>query len=142
VAVAAYFALRHRPAPDRPTGPPTASPVVGIASDDEPVTAPVAPTAAAAAKIEEISSSSETFRNTTFVIAIRSAGYVCDDVADVYRGDTGSGTWRVSCRDMRAYTVGVADDGAFAIEPVLHYFDAPVPFPNPDTPRELRELLR
>jgi hypothetical protein len=143
VAASVYFATTREPKTDRiPDPPPTATPRTDIASTDEPAVVPATPTAAATAKIDELNASSETFRNTTFVVAIRGAGFFCDDVADVYQGDTGSGTWRVSCRDMRAYTIGVGDDGALGVEPVLHLFDAPRPIPDINTPPELRDLLR
>lgn len=142
-AVAAYVAMTRVPQPQRIAAPPpTATPSTDSAVADEPAVVPASPTAAATARIDELNLSSETFRNTTFVIAIRSGGFVCDDVAYVYQGDTESGMWLVSCRDMRAYTIGVADDGALAVEPVPHYFDAPGPVPDVNTPPELRDRLR
>jgi len=136
-AVSAYFALMRQPKPDRsPVPPPTDTLPTEIATNDEPAAVPP-PTAAAAAKIDELNASSETFRNTTFVIAIRGAGFFCDDVVHVYQGDTGVGKWLVTCRDMRAYTIGVSDDGGLGVQPVMNYFDAPV-LTIPRDPQELR----
>ena len=143
VAVAVYLTLTRAPQTERIPDPlSTATPAAEIVPTNEPPLPPALLTAAATAKVDELNISSETFRNTSFVIAIRRAGFVCDDVANVYQGDAASGTWRVSCRDMRAYTVGVADDGLLAVEPVLHYFDAPRLVPDINTPPELRDQLR
>src|SRR5215218_7821697 len=38
------------------------------------------------AKVRELEAMSETFRNTTFLIAIREAGYTCNDLQRVYGG--------------------------------------------------------
>jgi len=40
----------------------------------------------AAGKIRELEAMSETFRNTTFLIAIRDAGFVCNELLRVYGG--------------------------------------------------------
>jgi tryptophan-rich sensory protein len=94
---------------------------------------------------------SETFRNTTLLIAIREAGFVCDEVIDAYEGTDDTAAWRATCRDMRAYFVRVAVSGTLIVEPTIAYFDAIpprlVPFdrqpdPDPTTPFEQLERLR
>lgn len=77
----------------------------------------------AAATVRELEAMSETFRNTTFVIAIRDAGYVCIELLRVYGGLDGSAKWLVSCSDMLAYTIGVAGNGTLHVEPTLQYMD-------------------
>jgi hypothetical protein len=68
---------------------------------------------------------SESVRNSTFVVAIRAAGFMCEDVVDVYTS-ADLPAWRARCRDSRAYYVRVADAGELAIEPTLDYFDSVV----------------
>jgi hypothetical protein len=77
-------------------------------------------------KLDELNALSESVRNSTFVIAIRAAGFVCEDVVDVYVGVDVS-TWRARCRDSRAYYIRVADAGDLAVEPTLDYFDGVAP---------------
>ena len=68
---------------------------------------------------------SETFRNTTFVIAIRDAGYVCNELLRVYGGIDDSGKWTATCSEMLAYTLGVMANGDLRVEPMMQYFDEP-----------------
>jgi hypothetical protein len=87
---------------------------------------------------------SETFRNTTFVIAIRDAGYVCNELLRVYGGVDDSGKWTATCSEMLAYTVGVAGNGALHVEPMLQYFDGVGPSVLPQEPgpgRQPQQLL-
>jgi hypothetical protein len=105
-----------------PTEPPAPSP-----EQLAPSAAAPAVTSAAAAKLRELGALSETFRNTTFLIAIRDEGFVCHDLIDVYGGVNNSRTWTATCRDMLAYTVHVTDDGALAVEPMLHQLDSVTP---------------
>src|SRR5262245_10031143 len=81
--------------------------------------------APAAVKIRELEAMSETFRNTTFVIAIRDAGYVCNELLRVYGGIDDSGKWTATCSEMLAYTVAVVGNGALHVEPMMQYFDGP-----------------
>ncbi len=73
-------------------------------------------------KLDELRTMSESVRNGTFVIAIRAAGFMCEDVVDVYAG-ADVPVWRARCRDSRAYFVRVADAGELIVEPTLDYFD-------------------
>ncbi|HVJ29745.1 MAG TPA: hypothetical protein VNA66_05490 [Gammaproteobacteria bacterium] len=85
--------------------------------------------APAAVKIRELEALSETFRNTTFVIAIRDAGYVCNELLRVYGGIDDSGKWTATCSEMLAYTLGVMANGDLHVEPMMQYFDSPTPAP-------------
>ena len=73
----------------------------------------------AAAKQRELEAMSETFRNTTFLIAIRDAGFVCDELLRVFGGLDDSAKWMASCSEMHAYTVAVASDGTLHVAPTL-----------------------
>lgn len=79
--------------------------------------------APAIVKIRELEAMSETFRNTTFLIAIRDAGFVCNELLRVYGGVDESAKWLATCSEMLAYTVGVASDGTLHAEPFQQYFD-------------------
>lgn len=82
---------------------------------------------AAVARLRELEQMSETFRNTTFLIAIRDAGFVCNELRGVYGGVNDSTTWTATCSEMLAYTVRVASNGGLGIEPVLQHLDG-LPF--------------
>lgn len=79
--------------------------------------------ALAAAKIRELEAMSETFRNTTFLIAIRDAGFVCRELLRVSGGLDDSPKWLATCSETLSYTVGVASNGGLRVEPFLQYFD-------------------
>ncbi len=83
--------------------------------------------ALAAAKVRELEVMSETFRNTTFLIAIRDAGFVCNELLRVYGGLNDSAAWTATCSEMLAYTVRVAHAGALQVEPMLETLDSLVP---------------
>ena len=97
-------------------------------SADPPAMAHDAP---AAVKVRELEAMSETYRNTTFVIAIRDAGYVCNELLRVYGGIDDSGKWTATCSEMLAYTVGVMANGDLHVEPMMQYFDGTAPSPEP-----------
>jgi hypothetical protein len=77
----------------------------------------------AAAKIRELEAMSETFRNTTFLIAIRDSGFVCNELLRVYGGLDASAKWMATCSEMHAYTLSVASTGTLRVAPLLQYFD-------------------
>ena len=104
---------------------------VKAAPADPPALAHDAP---AAVKIRELEAMSETFRNTTFVIAIRDAGYVCNELLRVYGGIDDSGKWTATCSEMLAYTVAVTASGALHVDPMLQYFDGNGPAVLPQEP--------
>jgi len=97
-------------------------------------------------KLRELRAMSETYRNTTFLIAIRDAGFLCHELLDVHGGIETSTAWTAACSDMLAYTVRVADSGSLAVEPLARYIDGltpqierrtePSPAPQPRSPPE------
>jgi hypothetical protein len=94
---------------------------------------------AAIAKAQELEAMSETFRNTTFLIAIRNAGFVCYELLRVYGGIDTSAKWMATCSEMHAYTVSVASTGELQVAPILQYFDGVAPirqdFESPSVPQ-------
>ncbi|HUQ53260.1 MAG TPA: hypothetical protein VM692_13625 [Gammaproteobacteria bacterium] len=98
--------------------------------------------ATVAAKVAELDAMSETYRNTTFLIAIRDGGFVCNELLRVYGALDDAPKWLVTCSEMLSYTVGVAGNGALHVEPMMQYFDGPVqtiqqvePGPRPSQPQ-------
>lgn len=77
----------------------------------------------AVAKQRELAAMSETFRNTTFLIAIRDAGYVCHELLRVVGGFDDSTKWLGTCSEMHSYTVAVANDGTLHVARMLQYMD-------------------
>lgn len=105
-------------------------PASETAADHPAPPAAESPEARVAAKLGELAAMSETYRNTTFLIAIRAAGFVCHDLESVYGGVNSSTTWTAHCRDMLAYTVGIGSSGALFVEPMMPHLDS--------TPRPLQ----
>jgi hypothetical protein len=93
---------------------------IQIAAVEQPATPDDTP---AAARARELEAMSETFRNTTLLIAIRDAGFVCNELMRVYGGVDDSAKWMATCSEMHAYTVSVASDGTLHAEPFQQYFD-------------------
>jgi len=77
------------------------------------------------AKLRELNAMSETYRNTTFLIAIRDAGFVCNELLRVYGALDDAPKWLASCSEMLSYTVSVSSNGALHVEPMMQYFDGP-----------------
>jgi hypothetical protein len=133
VVVGGLVLLARAPGDD---APPVArsDETIAIAVSDTPAPADDPPAlihdAPAAAKIRELEAMSETFRNTTFVIAIRDAGYVCNELLRVYGGIDDSGKWTATCSEMLAYTVAVTANGALRVDPLMQYFDGVSPGSN------------
>ena len=131
IAAALVLLLTRVPRDELPlTLPSIAAPAAG--PEQAIARAPVEPRAArietpAAATIRELEGMSETFRNSTFLIAIRDAGFVCNELLRVYGGIDDSGKWTATCSEMLAYTVSVAGGGTLHVEPMLQYFDRLVP---------------
>ena len=117
--------LARAPGDEPPLVAPSREPLT-IAISDPPKPSAVAPAppndALAAAKVRELEAMSETYRNTTFVIAIRDEGYTCNQLLRVY-GIDDSGKWTVTCTELLGYTIGVAGNGALRVEPMMPYFD-------------------
>jgi hypothetical protein len=104
----------------------------------EVAAAPAPEDSRAGRKLDELRTMSESVRNSTFVIAIRAAGFMCEDVVDVY-ASADVPAWRARCRDSRAYYVHVADTGELAVEPTLDYFDSVVAPRTEQDDRGLRD---
>ncbi len=94
-----------------------------LARAEVPAAQAVSAESPASRKLDELRTMSESVRNSTFVIAIRAAGFMCEDVVDVYAG-ADVPVWRARCPDSRAYFVRVADAGELIVEPTLDYFDS------------------
>jgi hypothetical protein len=129
-----------------PRSPPTLAPPAGAAAPPAELQPPratssavaaAAPDAPAAATLRELNAMSETFRNTTFLIEIRSQGFVCEELLGVYGGANDSRTWTATCSTMLAYTVGVTSSGALHVEPLLQYLDGVPRVPPTEPGREL-----
>ena len=131
VLVAAALVLVTRiPSDAPPAGPADESPVfphIETTADDGAERAAPTSDRAAADKLRELEAMSETFRNTTFVIAIRDAGFVCNELLRVSGGLDGSSKWMATCSETLAYTIGVADNGTLDVAPFLQYFDGLTP---------------
>ena len=98
-----------------PASPTTEPPRLG--GDSGP--APVQGGAADRAAVREMS---QTFRHSTFLVAIRAAGFYCDDVVAAHESD--DGVWAASCRDLKGYKVSVEALDRLRVEPIPHYVDA------------------
>ena len=115
-------------APAEAVGPPNA------ASPAEPP---------AMSKLREIRAMSETYRNTTFVIAIRDSGYTCHELLNVHGGVDDAMAWTAACSDMLAYTVRIATSGSRAVEPLATSFDGVGPTRDQiQTPRQLQDQFQ
>lgn len=139
VALTAYFALsRQHPTEASPAAPSALAPSSSAAARPEnsrtALEEPKKPAEAAPGKLEAMS---PTFRNSTFLIAIRKAGFVCDDVAAA--NATGPHVWVASCKDLNGYEISVDDDGRLVPRPIVHYFDGLTPSPFPPTDRVIPE---
>jgi hypothetical protein len=133
-AVGIVYLMRGREGGDAPSIEPSAAPPNSSeAAAPRPAAAPsAAAETPAAARLRELEQMSETFRNTTFLIAIRDAGFVCNELRGVYGGVNDSTTWTASCSEMLAYTVRVASNGGLGIEPALQHVDSVAPAPVRD----------
>lgn len=124
---------------ERRLPPATTPPPAALAALEVPPVAvdrapPLEP--AALARAAELQAMSETYRNTTFLTAIRGAGFVCYELGRVYGGVNDSSTWTVACEDMLAYTVRVGPAGELVVEPTAQYLDGLAPA----MPRDERRL--
>jgi hypothetical protein len=117
------------PAPARHSPP-------ALARAEPPLQEPLLREPAALARVEELRALSETYRGTTFLTAIRAAGFVCYELTGVYGGINDSATWTVNCADMLAYTVRVDAAGELAVEPTAQYLDSLAPAPRDGRPPE------
>jgi hypothetical protein len=124
VVAGALVLLARAPSDERSLAAPSSERLT-IAISDSPTPsagAPAAPHDEAAAKVRELEAMSETYRNTTFVIAIRDAGYTCNQLLRVY-GIDDSGKWTATCSELLGYAIGVAGNGELRVEPMMPYVD-------------------
>jgi hypothetical protein len=77
--------------------------------------------------VMDLRTMSQTFRNSTFVVAIRRAGFYCDDV--VSASESADGVWLASCAEKLGYILSVRAPEQFDVRPVAHYFDGLGPVP-------------
>ena len=93
----------------------------------------------------DLRSASETFRNSTLLVAIRRAGFYCADV--VSADESADRVWLASCSDMVRYLVTLRGADQYDVHAVA-YFDsvAPAPVdrdrsvdPRPPQPESLRK---
>jgi hypothetical protein len=94
----------------------------------------------AEAAASDVRAASTTFRNGTLLIAIRRAGFYCDDVATAY--ESAEGVWVASCVDKGGYRLTVRDTDRFDVAPVPHYFDGVAPVFRRDFPEPGEEQPR
>ena len=126
VAALAAGAMWWLRAPEE-KGPLPAPPRVLAHVDAPPSPQPSPTESPAVRKLAELRAMSESVRNSTFVIAIRAAGFVCEDVIGVDQAEAGAPAWRARCPDLHAYLVRVDDVGALAVEPTIDHWDSLVP---------------
>jgi hypothetical protein len=89
----------------------------------------------------ELRDASQTFRNSTLLIAIRRAGLYCADVVAAY--ESADGVWLASCSDVISYIVTLRGAEQFDVH-AIGYVDsvAPVPGQSPQRPSIEPEPLR
>ena len=98
-----------------------AQPTTRLAARDAAVAAPAtapATTAPALATQAELRGASESFRNSTLLIAIRENGFLCSELTNAAQSEDPLGGWHVACRGALAYFVGVGASGELVVEPV------------------------
>ena len=129
VATALVLWTRDRAPNDAPLYSPGAEQPAPARVTVRSADAPAADTRALspAERLRELNAMSETFRNTTFLIAIRDSGFVCNELRNVYGGVNDSMTWTATCSDLLAYTVRIANAGNLQVEPMLEHSDSVVP---------------
>jgi len=65
---------------------------------------------------------SQSFRHSTFLVAIRAAGFYCDDVIE--SRESVEDVWVASCRDLGGYKINVRGTESVHVEPIPHNVDA------------------
>jgi hypothetical protein len=131
VLLASMFVLRERKPAERRSdvAEPTdvfSIPAADIAPDGDAVAARSG--AARDPAAIDLRESSETYRNSTLVFAIRRAGFVCADVVAAH--ESVEGVWVARCSDVVNYIVTLRGSEQFDVHPVP-YGDSLAPFPIP-----------
>ena len=75
--------------------------------------------------VAELRAMSPTFRSSTFLMAIRRAGYYCDEV--VSATESAEGGWVASCANKGGYTLSVRATDELDVRPIGHYWDGLAP---------------
>jgi hypothetical protein len=75
----------------------------------------------------DLRNASETFRNSTLLVAVRRAGFYCADVVSAH--ESAGGVWVASCSDLLGYIVTLLGAEQFDVRPVVQYFDSVTPAP-------------
>jgi hypothetical protein len=92
----------------------------GHSAPGTPATAPAGPSSSeqALARQADLRGASESFRNSTLLIAIRESGFVCNDLMSADQSADSFGGWRVACRGALTYFVAVGASGELVVQPV------------------------
>ncbi|HSG64754.1 MAG TPA: hypothetical protein VLD39_07130 [Gammaproteobacteria bacterium] len=70
------------------------------------------------ARLSELGRMAESYRNESFLVAIRDAGFVCYQFISAQPSDlSDTGIWLITCNDAQSYLVGVDAAGMLAVEP-------------------------
>ena len=73
-------------------------------------------------RLGDLAEMSETFRNTSFLVAIRDAGFVCDAVVAAQQTDVD--VWMARCREVgTSYKIDVSETDELVVRPVESYID-------------------
>jgi hypothetical protein len=75
--------------------------------------------------VADVRAMSPTFRNSSLLVAIRHAGFYCDEV--VAANESVDGVWLASCVDRSGYALSVRAANQFDVRPIAHYFDSLFP---------------
>jgi hypothetical protein len=88
--------------------------------------------------IAEIDRASQSFRNSTLLVAIQESGFVCEAVIDVMSvGESPDKGWHAECVRGLAYAISVDAAGALVVTPAPASIDGlgvPVLVPQPSPP--------
>jgi hypothetical protein len=120
LAVAASVYVDVHRQPDGASPEPVSATVEAPRRGDESRPAP--PVQRGGADRVAVREMSQTFRHGTFLIAIRAAGFYCDDVVAAHESD--DGVWAASCKDLQGYKISVEALDRLGVEPIPHYVDA------------------
>ena len=143
VGVSSLYRAQDRPAEvfeQPPSAPASATEPAAAPAAHEDDTAPPDGERALAVQ-EELRGASESFRDSTLLIAIREGGYSCAELLHV--DPALEPRWRVVCRGALVYFVAVGRDGELVVEPVPvgdnlivrpPEFRSPEQLPNPRLP--------
>lgn len=91
--------------------------------------------------VSELRNASPSYRNTTFLVAIHDAGFVCEVVSAVTPVGVPAHGWRVECPEGFAYAVSLEPTGALKVTPTPWSIDVN-PNSVPGTPPEPNSIPR